>query len=771
MNMVKIFASLIFIMSSLEVLDNIHNNQKVYDELATLMIKKIEEKDYVQFNCSEEFIKVYLCYNSEYKKFYMHIEMISSFEFNVDSKQIVFQHDNKSVNEITEVIEYYVKQYFENEINESIIFVYDLVSFENCFIMKKIVENIRRINENRRVNKKGWEIYYDYICETDCYFLSMLHSIKDGLYMNENNINIFDVRFCYITKHFDTYIRFCIVKKEICYLFEFKLEAQNINRLITLYDANIKLRDEYDRDILNKMLVLCKVADIDVIENYNITDKFIFTPNMIELPKSNIKIFLESDKVCFKYTFGEYKYHLKNNLVLEDGKLYIERKEFSEFKFFFENLSTTNNVSNDIKTVEMIFRILRNHDKIEFLITKILKNKGFFLNIIYTHLLFSGGTLTQNAFNILMDIEDEAINEALIKKVVDITHKNIHITNSLHFYLIKKCLRMEAERFINETNVDDDLVYRTFIDIYHLIVIKKATNESELAIKKNNISCMKIIQEAIITYKNYINNYKSALLKHLGEITLMYTELYDFYGNVHWQHEHKKNEIINPHLDLDKNAVEKNTNIIMLKLSENTKIENKYQERRKQKEKNFKKLIKIYNNHLVHEKIDQVIEKAQYLNSENFLEKETRTILENNLINDGMQIIESAFNNYIPVKGKTYIEKIMFEVKNFFSTNIDEESAFEFKIKKEESFKKNIYLIIKNKTKERGKAELPKAIKNLFNSIFEKDAIKKEKSKKLLENIKTVLEKQEFKTYLNKEFSKDIHNELVKVLEMHDKNK
>ncbi|WUR03375.1 uncharacterized protein VNE69_04197 [Vairimorpha necatrix] len=362
MDIVTIFTSFIFIQSNLEVLDKINNNQKVYDELKNMIMKKIEEKDYVHFNCREKFIKVYLRYNNEYKKFYINIEIISSSEFNIGLEQIEFQHDNKSVNEITELIEYYVKQHLEKIINDSIVLVYDPVSLKTCLIMKNIVEDIRRINENRRINKKGWEIYYDYICETDCYLLRMLAGIKVGTIMNEYNISIYDMYCCLFSKSSDTCIRFYIKNGDIFYLFEYNVEEQNIYRIITLNDTNIKLNDEYDEDILNKLLVLCKLFDMNYTVKNATAEELKFTSNVIDIPKLDFRLKLGFDKIFFKHTFGEYEYHFNNDLTKKDGKLYIKEKTFSEFKIFFENIPTTVNVINDIYAVEILYRILKYHN-------------------------------------------------------------------------------------------------------------------------------------------------------------------------------------------------------------------------------------------------------------------------------------------------------------------------------------------------------------------------------------------------------------------------
>ncbi|WUR03376.1 uncharacterized protein VNE69_04198 [Vairimorpha necatrix] len=400
--------------------------------------------------------------------------------------------------------------------------------------------------------------------------------------------------------------------------------------------------------------------------------------------------------------------------------------------------------------------------------TEILKNKESGLNIICAHLLLSKGILTQYGYDILMGIEDISLNEAVISHIVDIAHENDQLTNGLHFYLIKKCLLIEAERFINENNVDDDVVYKTIKDISKIAELKNAANTFGLDTRKGVINFSKIIQDAILTHLDRIRNYKNTILNHKIKISTMFTGIFDINGDGHEQHEHKKNEIIQC-LGLEKNEVAKNTKVIILKLSENTIIDDVYRERRKQKEKNFQKLIKIFYNSLVYEKMDQVIEKAHNIGNIDLLEKEKRTDIEDQLINEGMQIIESSFDNQFLIKGNPRLEKNLIESKIFFVMNIDEESVFEFKIKKEESFKKNISLIIKNKTIERGKSKLPKAYKNLFNSIFEEDTMKKENNEKHLENIKAVLEKQELKNHLNKEFGEELHNDLVKVLEMYEK--
>ncbi|WUR03377.1 uncharacterized protein VNE69_04199 [Vairimorpha necatrix] len=769
MKIIQLFASILFIHSNVEVLDKIKNNQQVYDKINENIMEKIEKKEYVKFNSSEEFIKINLFPNEENKIFYINIERIA-FESNLNQVSYEFDYFDKTINEISILIEHYVETYLEKDTTDSLILMYDPVNFIACPTLKDIVENIQNINENRRINKKGWEIYYDYICKADCYLLKMLDGIKVGIIMNEYNISVFDIQLCYIPKSFDTCIRFYFKDGDIFYLFELNADELNIDKLITLNDTNFKPNCEYDGDILNKLLVLCKLFDVLHTEQNVTKEEFSLSSNMIDIPELNLKLENDSPKVCFKHTFGEYEYYLKNELTKEDGKLYIEEKCFSEFNLFFQNIPITNNVLNDIKAVDMLFGILRNFNQIEFLMTKILRNEGSAYKVICAHLLLSKGILTRDGFNILMGREDEAEKEEIISKIVIIAHQNYPLTNGLHFYLIKKCLLMVAEGGLSENNGDLDVIYKTFNEIYKLIEFKKVTNETDRSLKKDANHNLKIIQEAVLAQKDNIKNFKCAVMKHLAKIIFMFTEFYDFNGQKCDQHEHKKDEIATS-LELDKNEVEKNTKIIMQKLSENTIVDNVYQERRKQKEQNFKKLIKTFANYSLDKNLQKIIEKTKNLEVEIILDEETRTNMENNFLNEGMQMIESAFRKYNIIKWKTYIGNFFNKLFDGSRMNMDEEIAFEYKSLIEENFKKNLYTEIKTKIRKDASLKLPKTIKAIFKGIFKKDTNEKGKNGRYLETLKSVLETQQLEYLLNDVFNFNFHDNLVEILKMHDKNK
>ncbi|WUR03755.1 uncharacterized protein VNE69_06076 [Vairimorpha necatrix] len=767
MNFVKIFALLLFIQSYIRVYDKEEINKKIYEELKKMMMKKIEKKEYVEFNSSEEFIKVHIYLNEENHILNINIENIKTPEANASIEKFEFHYDDKSINEITEYIEFYVEQYSQKKNNDSIILVYDSECFEACPILKDVIKHIKSINENRKINNKCWGEYYNYICATDCYLLKMLMGIKCGIVLNEYDISIFDFHFYYISKYNDRCIRFYIKKGELCYLFELNIEELNIDALISLNDTNIKLNSDFDGIIINKLLILCKLSDMDDIEKYETTTEYIFTPNMINIPEFNFKLVMESNKISFNLSSGTYEYFIMNKSINEDCKLYIEEKKFLDVKFFFENTPITQNVLDDFKAVELLFRIFRNNNKIEFLITKIFKNKGSGLNLICAHLLLSMEIINQNDHNLLLRGNEESENE-VISRCMDIIKKNYLIINGLQFYLFKKCLLMEAAKFVCENNVEDDLVYKTLKEIYHLNEKKNVTNIIDLSTKKEDIYFLKTIQEAILTYKDHIRYYKYSILSHLCRISFMFIEMDDFFGNAYEQYKHQKDKFIH-FLKLDKNEVDKNTKIIMNNLSKNTMIEYKYQEKRKQKKKTFQKLKEIFDKYLLGEELSKIIENSQNLDIKNIYMEKIRSNLENNLISEGIQKIEAAFYNYKLIKEEKYFGQISIELKKLmFSVSLNEEEVFEYKIKQEDCFKKKIYIVLKNKTIEAGKTELLKIFKILFNSFFEKDTSKREKNEKYLETIKLVLKRQQLEDFINEELGLDLHSELVKVLKMYD---
>ncbi|WUR03789.1 uncharacterized protein VNE69_06109 [Vairimorpha necatrix] len=733
MNIITIMFSFIIIHTTQIAFEKMQNNQRTYENIKNMIISKKENRDYVQFNAKEQFNKITIFFNEKSKIFYLDIEKHLSGDCNYNVEKFGYYFDNKSIHEISEDIEHYLVLNLKNLTTYSKILMYDPYNFCTCPTMKEVIENIKSINKKRRVNKKAWEIYYEHICEKDSYLLEKLHETEHKTTTNEDSIDMYKVYFFHKEETHDEYVRFYIESCGIYYLFELNSEEIEVETFYTLSDANIRINDKRDEDILNKLLKICKLSDIYGIETFFIPFQFICTSCKIEIPNINFILEIESDKISIKQTYGYYFYYTTNDMLLEYNHFFIEKKNFIEFKQILKKISEINNIECFFKGVEMFFRILRRHNKIETIMAKILKNKGSPLNILSVHLLLSGNIINQIEFNLLLELEEDTNLDSIISHIIEILMTNYKIINSLHFYLIKICLLLESESYMNDDEVDGDKLFGTLLEIINLSKDKTYTREYDSGSKKENFSLVKIIEEKLSIHINNIHNFKFEVLVRFCKMILLFTELNNFEENKYHQLNHNNDRFIN-YLGFDKNNIEINAKIILKKLSENAIVERKYEEARNKKIKEMEQYIKIFLNDDLIAKLKKIILMGLNANIENKFDENGKIKFENELIIEAMKEIAETYN---------------YHENEILALNINKESVVEYKTDLEKKIKKAVTEYVNENYKTNAIKELPRTMMTLFESNFINDKRKKEESEDKLNFIHKILNKHELIEIMN----------------------
>ncbi|WUR03791.1 uncharacterized protein VNE69_06111 [Vairimorpha necatrix] len=749
MNLITIFFSFIILQAARNVFTKM-KNKLLYDEINTMILNKIENREYVTFNSIEQYNKITLSFNEKNKFFCLNIEKKLSCNSEQKIEFLLNYYDNKSLRDIIEDIEYYLGSHLNWAINVPLILAYDPLNFESCPIMEDVVENIKKINQRRKVNKKGWEIYFEHICEKNSYLLDMLHALKHGTIDNQEKVDICGVYFCNKGKYNDRNLRFCIKEGYMCHLFELNVEQLQIDKLYSLSDTNIMRNNKLDEDILTKFLEICKFSDINAVKTYCLPYNLKIKLNKIEIPNTIFTLELSTDKIIFKQNHGKYFYCLaKDTKEQKDNNFIIEQKLFIEFRQLLKKIFEVKNIEYNCRGVEIFYRILKSQGKLKSLLSKILTTKTSSANLICIHLLLSGNIIDQEEFNKLMNVAKSPDHETLVARVINIITFNSASLDSLHFYLIKICLLIEAENFINENDVEDDKLCKTLMDINNLFKSKTNINETYSSLKEVGISLVNVIQKVINAHIYNIHYFIYEKEKHLCEIVELFTGLNGIFENKYDQIKHDKYKVAEI-LGLNKNYVEENAKIILKKISENNMTDKKYEETRKQKIKEMKQIENIFLSDFLIFNLKKIINIGLNRDLENFFDEKRKIIFENELINEAMEEIERGF--------KEHEDKI-------FLLNMNYKLVLEYKNDFEKKIKKTLKEYVMKNYKKRAINQLPKTLLALFESNLKIDKQKKEKSEKKFEFIKLILRKQEIQELAPSNSMIEFNERPIKVLD------
>ncbi|WUR03861.1 uncharacterized protein VNE69_06178 [Vairimorpha necatrix] len=219
--------------------------------------------------------------------------------------------------------------------------------------------------------------------------------------------------------------------------------------------------------------------------------------------------------------------------------------------------------------------------------------------------------------------------------------RHVSKLNDPSLYLIQICVLLEAESYVNETNVSEDSIYKNLKDIYNLIETKKNIQK--------NIDLIKTMKELAGGHFDNFKKYKENVYIEICAIASLFCGLNK---NTFFKHDTRllsKSDICSS-LNLDENEIQKNIESIRSKLRENYNEDIKYENLRNKKKTELKEAAETLEKHPLNEKLKEILKKAHntnLINNDMPIED-----FESKLVNKSIKIIDKII--YDPV----IIEKI-----------------------------------------------------------------------------------------------------------------
>ncbi|WUR03169.1 uncharacterized protein VNE69_03378 [Vairimorpha necatrix] len=653
-------------------------------------MKKIEDRDYVSINHCKSYnsISIYKSMD-EYGNDNGLVEVSVSCDIkNNNVKIFTVNCKNKSLNEIITEIENKIRGVLGFPNNKLYVLFYseyqfrDSIGLDNSITMKNIVETIKKINRERKINKKGWEIYYENICLESGYLEEIFFKTS------KNNVNTE-----YTIKYYDyvpNYFLFHINVENNSYLFKFSIEEIDY-----LNDIEIKLENKYNEKILKKILEL-----------YNLSYEYLFEidtyvvpinriPNGIEIKYGSKFLIIEvfTNKVVFRQNSGEYHYVLQNDNI----NYIIDEQCLLEFKRFIEIASRIND-ENISKGIDIFNRILYYEDETELMIEIVLDTPGSALNIIIAHTLLYYNMIDE--LELIIIISNEEYDETRKTEIIKMIMSRVLKSNFTEFIITKIFLLLATEKYIIENEVEDELFYKNFKLIGNLIRKKNTRDKIEMCNIKDSFNLLGIMEEIGNVHIANFKKYKGVVVTSICKIISMFigfnTIVYDFFENK--QHaKYEFNEVI-ASFGLKNDDVDECNKIIRNKLLENNQQEKKFEEKRKTKEAELIKIIQILQEVSLENDINKI--KLVALNGDiiKLFDKDLINEFATKLINGGINLIRKIFE-----------EKVTSEDITVFSIN-------EYKEYLEENLIKEIKINIKKNIKINSEIALPKTLIELFDN-------------------------------------------------------
>ncbi|WUR02695.1 uncharacterized protein VNE69_02216 [Vairimorpha necatrix] len=716
-------------------------NQMFFYKITDDLINKVENREYGIFNSFKIPVIVYLVHHESKQIINVNINEKASQVNNQIKKRCTVFYDKKSINEITNEIENLIVSSLKFKNSYSINITYDKLDIKRSSIFYEVMKNIINVNKEKKINKKCKDIFYDNICEKNSYFIDVIYTIKQENINLKDNMSIFKVHVFYNIEPSTWYIRLPIEIEGIYYLFELDIEEFELEAFYSLSNINIKFKNSYEEQNFMNLLIFLKEIDDKLLCSQIQQSKVSCKTNKYMIKNSSFKIQIESDKINFRQRSDNYEYNL-----LENASFSINRNCYFELQRFVEQFNIMN-INQIYEGIEVLFRSFCRNKKIEFLVHRILYRKKSALNLLFGHLFLSMYVIYRHELDIIIGHKEDTENEIedIKNRLTDFILSKISFDNNLIFYLIKICLLKEAEKYINENEVNDDLLFNTLKEIGNLVRLKKSNSNEimQFSCDKGGIDIFAIITDVLNIHTENLYNYKIWGLEHICKLASLFEVRYKL-STAEYSKDFEKYEIMDS-MELYKFDVEFNIGILLNKICRNHKEDKSYKNVISTKEIETNKIKKKLEtiglikclNLLISEALDQEIE--------NIWEKETRVEFEDDLITKGIEKIDQIFARHFMVKSNTIINYF----KKIFIKNIGEDTILEYKNELENNFRLDISINIEKNAINKAKKNLKKILKILAENNFENMTKEKEKYGKDLKSILKFLNKEDPMEVLN----------------------
>ncbi|WUR03192.1 uncharacterized protein VNE69_04021 [Vairimorpha necatrix] len=578
MKLLKIFFAIFFVRS----------NQIYYRRIKDNLFNAFKKDDYTVYDSNKDYIRVFLRVHDYNKEINCTLKDISIDGKKQHTENFSFKYEGKSINDNIKILEENIIKIINSSYDKNIVLVYSLYDCTYSSFAKQIIEKIKENNKSRS-EKNTDKIFYKNISFLGCHLNKILDEIENFNKYNKYKLRIPDIPISFYYGGYTNiyYIRFCIEKNNICYLFEFNLneiDNKDVNSLV-----NIAIEDEFKgkKEILMRLFELYNFAEAEYIQRHSAEKLCNITSNKIELVYSGYNLIeIQTDLVKFKAYSKKVKVLYALNNSTTDANL-MGKNLFTELKKTIYKIYLMKN-TDEYSYVEFVFRLLHQYNKPDFLIMRILNNEDSAMGFIFNWILLFLNIIEFRDLDIKTGklIISEKLKDEKKRKITKILLSKLLMITSKECYLVKICLLIEAENYINENDVSNDYLFKSLKEIYNLIVPENNKNNKS---KKNSrgINMVNIVKELENGYIDIIREYKKKILYQICKILSLFTRL-DRPTCAIEKYECKcefvKEEIIK-NMGLDEKEVEKNTENIINLLSKKTAKEEKLLTERNKKEK------------------------------------------------------------------------------------------------------------------------------------------------------------------------------------------
>ncbi|WUR03669.1 uncharacterized protein VNE69_05258 [Vairimorpha necatrix] len=686
MNIVKIFIMIKFVKT----------NQTLLVRIEDMLMIKIENRDYIFFDISEQNINVsifasYDVYDKNIKFRIRNTGVDRRLTLNYGCFDI--KVEEKTSNDIIIEMEKNIETIMIIFNNFSIIFLYGVYDYNNYLIMKKLIDELKILNTARKIEDNFFNIYYENICDTDDELQKIISEIKNP----QNNCNLktsqSSVYYYKIVSTNKYYFCLRIDLGNMRYFFEFC-----IDEFYSLVNTKFKIQNETQNETFKRLIDIYKLSyknfDLGQIPNFILTIQS--TNNAVEISyhKQYFKIEIEKEVVTIKINAMYYSYCIENNLDEVINKRNICKDCLMEFQTILSRLENTKKTLG----INMFYKLIVLNNKIEFLVERILNKPGSALNIIFGYLLLDITIIDQNTVSTIIGNDtDNGLNKKKLTNRVATSLKKYFYTTDLYF--IAFCLLLETENYINNENVCNVILFKILKDIGILNKKKEFGCNSP----KFNINLIKTCEDIAIIHNNNFDKYKKEVEQKICSTTALFTKYKDIFiinrfTSVYYQLE--KDQVIT-NLGLDPIRIETYSGILRKILWENT-VKSKI------KQENIKAIKQLHPKGQLENDLNIIYNKIINSNLQNiFNEVKTKKIE-----HEGIENIEKSVSGCAL---KLFSMNISIDLINIYRYNLREQFIFNLKKYITENIRKNCKKYYFNVLIENFKSEFKNDASNAAN--------------------------------------------------------
>ncbi|WUR04247.1 uncharacterized protein VNE69_08005 [Vairimorpha necatrix] len=703
----------------------VRNCQHVYSNFKSVVHDKIDRRDYRTLSLEKQYLIVILRFYKPRNELNADVIRLTPNKSKKEKlKNLKVKCDNKSIQNIVREFEEKLIHECTPNFMESIVLIYNPRYFYYNIIFKKIINELTELND---IREKTSDIFYEYIIDNNSLWFKIFKKIKTEYDYNYNPNNN-NSEITYVKNNNSGFVNFCIKCENVYYFFVVNVQKLAIERLYNLIDIESLNCNATDGLIVKHFYDLYKFV---LIENINTKNKKGFpycTENKIESCDDVFEIEIKNDKIYFSQKSDVYKYspNSKN----------IDKECFYEFQEIFKKFSALIQEKEKFKILDFFFKLIQGNNAIEFLANRILNKHDTALKIIFTHILMDLELIKENEFTkILMD--------------------RACASNT---YLLKICLFIEAENYINEIDINHDSIFGTLKKIGNLIKSKKA-----LKLVNNHLQ--------------YFEIYEMLISRHVVIISSLFTGLDQNTCKISLQSYFTKKDIVLKTLGFIKSDVESNNTSIIQKLKKNVKEDHKKdilnllehevtkiqfkivtkslkEEELKRFNHGVENILESINKIKQNGKIINIENDALCRKVENLWDKEKRTKFEIELKNAGITELEKIFEN-----NKIIIEEIDSIVKR-----VDSELITRYKNHEKQNLIRHIRDNIQKNARKNRAEYLHKILIELFESNFTVDLpIKTQYAMNLSEN-SSIFREKDLLILLNSNTGLILSEKMVEIL-------